>query len=137
MTTKRETCASRRALLKGAPSLAVVAAVAAETGIALASVADPWVTLGAAYFRHSTACDNSTSDEEGEREFELWCAACDRLMVTRPTSLAGVIAGLRAASADYFRFHIENHDEVYPGVLLMKSLLDGAIAALDRGVAHV
>lgn len=136
MSRERETCASRRALLKGAPSLAVVAAVAAETGIALARNADPWVSLGAAYFRYRDAIETSVSEEEADRQEDLWGAAQAGLQATRPTTMAGVIAGLKAASADLHQFQIEDRDVVCPGIRFVKALMDISVAALEREVAR-
>ncbi len=137
MTNGQESCASRRAILKGAPALAVIAAVAAETGMSLASAADPWVNLGAAFFRHRDACDASTCDEEADREMDAWGASQDGLKATRPTTVAGVVAGLKVASADLYQFHIENREKVCPGIRFVKSLIDNACTALERGVANV
>ena len=78
--TDQYTCASRRALMTGASAAALIAAVAAETGIALANVADPYVRLGAAYFQHWNATNSSASDEIGDREFDAWVETCERMM---------------------------------------------------------
>ena len=126
----------RRTLLLAAPAAAAIAAVAAETGIALARTADPWVTLGAVYFRHRDAVETSANDEEANRHMDLWGAAQNGLQATRPTTVAGVIAGLRAASSDLHQFHIENSDEVCPGIVFVKTLMDNACAALEREIAH-
>ena len=137
MDGERENYASRRALLTGAPALGVIAAVAAETGIALANAADPWVSLGAAYFRHRDAADASASDDAADHEMDAWGAAQNGLMATRPTTVAGVIAGLKAASADLYLFQIENREAVCPGIHFIKAMMDNACAALERGVANV
>ena len=134
--SEQDTCASRRALIAGAPALAVITAVAAETGIALASAADPWVSLAAADFHHRDAA-NVEDDDEADREMEAWGAAQEGLTATLPTTVTGVIAGLKVASADLYQFHIEGYDEVCPSIHFVKAMMDNACAALERGVANV
>ena len=135
MDGERENYASRRALLTGAPALAVVAAVAAETGIALANTSDPWVSLGAAYFRHWNACNAAKFDHIGDAEYAAYAATCARLTASRPTTLAGALAGLKAAQSDLHEFHILDH-EPCPGVLFVASIMEGVAALLEREVAR-
>ena len=131
----------RRGFLSGASVVALALPAAAATGlagVAPASASDPWVRFGAAFFHHRDACDASASDEQADREMDLWRVAQDGLEATRPTTVAGVVAGLKAASAHLYQFHIENHEKVCPGILFVKTVIDGACEALEQGVAdHV
>ena len=125
----------RRALLQGAPALAVVTAVAAETGIALASAADPYPALCAAYFHHWNACNNCRTGDEGDREHDAWAKTCDRIAATRPTTIAGVLAALRVLESDIREFDPES-DSPNKGDTFRMSIITGAIAVLEREVAR-
>ncbi len=112
MTNGQENCASRRAILKGAPALAVIAAVPA-VAFATPAVADPiladiaaqqvtWDAFGDACTltdtvvarqegRTVTAADealHATANEADE-------AAITAITVTTPTTVAGAFAALR------------------------------------------
>jgi hypothetical protein len=131
----------RRTLLLAGPAAAVVAAVAAETGIALARTADPYIGLCADYRRTDDALNASgLTDAEAETICDEHSAICRRIVATKATTVAGAVAGLRIALAE-FNFnhrHYEIGDPTYClGDHLMVALLESAIAVLERETAHV
>ena len=134
MTAERENCASRRALLKGAPALAVIAAVAAETGMSIASTADPYIALCAEHERWRQLQNLSMTDEQADAAYESWVAVEDRLSATRATTPVGAAAGLRTARAEFIEFF---SGATYPGGRFIIALMDSAIAVLDRETARV
>lgn len=136
MTTERETCASRRALLTGAPSLAVVAAVAAETGIALANVADPYVTLCADYFRLRAPVDEGDlPGDQWDAQAALWVANDDKIAACRATTLAGVLAGMRIVRVEFEDNYAEG-DAGSRGDAIMRAIIESAQSVLEREVAR-
>ena len=68
---------------------------------------------------------------------DAWGDAQQGLRATQPTTVAGVIAGLRVASAELYQFHIEGLEKVCPSIHFIKAMMDNACAALERGVTNV
>ena len=132
MDGERENCASRRALLKGAPALAVIAAVAAETGIALANASDPYVGLCAEWHRRRAAV-NATPGEAGDSPtFRGWIDTEDKLTATGATTMAGALAGLRIARIEFAAHYEGGHEGEF-----VAALIESAITVLDRETARV
>ena len=125
-----------RTLLLAAPAAAAIAAVAAETGIALANVADPYVTLCADYHRfRSMVDDREATGDETDAAYALWRSNDEKLVVTRATSKAGALAGLHIALEEFTDSYGDRDGCL--GDRLMFALLESAIAVLEREVAHV
>lgn len=135
--TEQYTCASRRALLKGAPAAAAIAAVAAETGIALASNADPYVTLCADYFRLRAPVDEGDlPEDQWDAQADLWRANDDKIAATRATTLAGVLAGMRIVQIEFEDNYAEG-DAGSRGDAIMRAIIESALSVLEREVARV
>ncbi len=138
MTNGQESCASRRAILKGAPALAVIAAVgsdigmptsAAETGIALASVSDPYVALAADWHSLRNRLEAGFEKPDADALYARWIATEDKMAVTRATTTAGALAGLRIAHSEFLDHFGGDRS---PGGKFVAALITSAIAVLDR-----
>ena len=125
--SEQDTCASRRALIAGAPALAVITAVAAETGIALASASDPYVTLSAEWHRGLAAVKANPEEEDDGPIFKAWIETEDKLTATRATTMAGALAGLRIARKEVAEFYEGDHEGDF-----VSALIASAVAVLER-----
>lgn len=127
----------RRTLLLATPAAAAIAAVAAETGIALANVADPYVHLCQDYYATSEACDaDGISDEEAESHADRCTEIAKKLIATHATSIGGALGATRVALLQFQNHHMANDDRFFPDRFIV-ALLESAIAVLEREVRNV
>ena len=132
MDGDRENCASRRALLKGAPALAITAAVAANTGISIASAADSYIALCEDWHRRLGDVRATPDEPDNGPVFRAWIDAEDRLSATGATTMAGALAGLRIARIEFAEHYEGDHEGQF-----VASLITSAVAVLERETTRV
>lgn len=92
--------------------------------------ADPCLVWAEAIKWHWDQSNGSKSEQEADTHYDKWCHAVEMLAQAKPTSLAGVLSGLRAALADFVAFNGDGDTD--PGENLMVSVLRNSVEYLEQ-----